>query len=70
MMLSKEIKNRIKKGFDVKIETDEKFYFFYKQEFTNGEIGGWCCDIYEENEIVETNFFDTDDDVIDEIKSI
>lgn len=69
MRITKSIRERLKKGFDIKIEANGKFYFFFKQEFTNGEIGEWVCDIYVDDELQETNFL-SEDEVIDEIKSI
>ena len=67
--ITKEIKSRIEKGFDIRIKKGGKFYFFYKQEFTDGEIGEWICDIYKNDELVETNFID-EEDLLFEIKYI
>ena len=67
--ITKDIINRIEKGFDIRIKKGGKFYFFYKQEFADGEIGEWTCDIYKDDELIETNFID-DEDLLFEIKYI
>lgn len=66
MRVTKEIKERIERRFDVRFERKGKFYFFYYQE----ECETWILDIYVDDEIDETIFLDTDQDVIEEIKDI
>lgn len=61
--ITKDIKNRIEKGLDVRIEKGGKEYFFFKD---NEE---WTRDIIVDGEVVETDFFD-DEDVLYEIKNI
>lgn len=63
--ISKEIKERIEKGFDVLIEKNGKEYFFFKEE----DSDYWTQDIIVDGEIEETNFI-PDDEILDEIKSI
>ena len=65
MTITKNIKDRVKKGFDIRIEANGKFYWFYKNE-----VGDWCCDVYIDNELDECNFFSDDAEVIEEIEFI
>ena len=65
MKITKNIKDRVKKGFDIRIEAGEKFYWFYKNE-----VDDWCCDIYVDGELDECNFFSDDMEVIEEIELI
>ena len=65
MTITKNIKDRVKKGFDIRIEADGKFYWFYKNE-----VDDWCCDVYIDNELDECNFFSDDAEVIEEIELI
>lgn len=62
--ITKDIINRIEKGFDIRIKKGGKFYWFYKNDFDD-----WCCDIYKNDELIETNFFD-EEDLLFEIKYI
>lgn len=64
MKITKYIRERIERGFDLLIEKGEKEFFFFRE----GEC--WNCDVIINGEIEETNFFDTDKEVLDEIKNI
>lgn len=65
MRVTREMKERIENGFDLSVEKNGKEFYFFKEE-----DGCWNCDISVDGEIEETNFFETNEEVIEEIKRI
>ena len=61
--ITKKIKERIEKGFDILIIKGGKEYFFFK------DSEEWTRDIIVDGEIVETDFFEGEE-VLWEIKNI